>query len=148
MEKTYKVEFNVRGFTPGQDISEKEFQEAVSEFISMQNKFAESTNQILDKANDLWLRYENIQKMDNMGGQCMSTFMARIEMGIDETTTYYDWLERWYNAVLEVVNHMGQLAGFKTEGYIFRDGELPVFGSRFRKKPEWKIDLLLKPAEE
>ena len=143
----FKAKFNAHGFVPGVDISNENWQMLISEFMAMQNQFAYMCNQIQEKINDLWSKYETIKKFDEIGGNCMTTYLTQKTMGIDEKTTYNDWVEMWYKDICEAVDSCAAFAGFHLRSNLFRDGDLPVFGAKVKNRPEWTIDLLLEPVE-
>lgn len=143
----FKAKFNAHGFVPGVDISYENWQTAISEFIIMQDQFVYMSNQILEKVNGLWEKYEHIKKLDEITGSCMATFQTQKSMGIDEKTTYNDWIEMWYKDVCEAVDSCAELSGFHLKSNLFRDGDMPVFGAKFKDRPEWTVDLSLEPVE-
>lgn len=144
--KEFKATVNARGFIPGKDISDKEWTEIVSEFIAMQNQFATMSNEVIDKINDTWHRYEEIKKMDETTGNCISTFLTQMTMGIDSKSTYEDWVEIWYKQICEAIDTCAAMAGFKIRSNIFRADGIPLFGAKFKEKPDWTMDITLTMA--
>lgn len=142
---TFNVEFIAHGFVPGKDISEEDWNKAISEYATMYEQYAKATNDMMDRLNETWNKYEILQKV--YGDDYLYTKMMRNTMEISNETTYTDWLERWFGEVVRVVDMMAAISGFRMRGYLFRDGDVPVYGVKFKDKPEWTIDFVLKPVE-
>jgi len=144
----FKAKFNAHGFVPGVDISQRDWQNVICEFTAMYDQFANMSNQVIDRLNETWEKYESIKRMDNLMGGEMATFMTQKTMGIDEKTTYEDWMEKWYKDICEAVDACAIMAGFKLRSNLFRDDNVPLFGAKFKDRPEWTIDMSLEPVEE
>lgn len=135
-----KVVFKADGFTPGEDISWDEFFKMTEQFVQMYNIWTVGMNEALEKINDIWNRYED---MLNMNSQ-MGVMLFESIMGIDHGADYNDWIEKWYKEIAEAVD-LGFLEA-PLKGYIFRDGEMPVYGVQLKDKPDWKIHLNVVPS--
>ena len=57
MTKEFRAKFHAKGFEVGKDVSWGEWQAAIAEFVSMQNAYAEISNQYLDQLNQTWSQY-------------------------------------------------------------------------------------------
>lgn len=66
--------------------------------------------------------------------------------GIRKGTTYNDWIEKWYRDLADAVDLSFQWS--RLQSYIFRDGDLPVYGVKFKDHPDWKMDFTLVPSNE
>jgi hypothetical protein len=144
----FKAKFNAKGFVPGIDISEEEWELAISEFLAMQNQFAQNCNKIQDKLNENWEKYETIKRKDELlGCSGIYTRMTQQAMGISDKTTYGDWLERWYKEVCDVIDECAEFAGFHLRSNLHREEDLPMFGAKFKDRPDWKIELTLEQVE-
>ena len=149
--KNYVVKFVTNGFTPGKDISQEEYENVISEYISMYDVFSNYTNQILDKINTTWEKYQEVKKKEeellpDYPWARYATRLLQAEMEITDKTTYSDWVEKWYKNIVEVIDIMAMTSRFKLMGNLHRDGELPVYGACFRDKKEWTIDFVLTEA--
>lgn len=144
MRTKFEVKFNPEGFIPGVDVTEEEWAQAVNETVALHNAFADIANRRLDQINDIWNHYEGIKEMESALGGNFWTCITQKNMDIDDNTSYNDWVARWYKEMAEVVNGAASLSKLNLEGYIFRDDDAPVFGTRFRRNKNWTINLTLK----
>lgn len=149
MAKTeLRAKWNPKGFVPGKDISETYWNRAIDEFALMYNQFAQMSNQVLDKINDTWERYESIKRLDTITGSSMATYLTQQAMGIEEQATYGDWLAKWYTEICEAIDQIALISGFIMRSDIWRDEDgNPHFGVKFGQKPEWKIYMTVEQAE-
>lgn len=139
MQLNYKAVFHEKGFIPGKDITEEELEQLRAQFVEMQNLFADGINPALKKLNDIWARYEDIRNK----GDVLAIWLTQNTMGINSETEYNDWLAMWY----EIFAHGVDLSFQNTrlESNIFRDGDQPIYGVRFKDHPEWTMDITLEP---
>lgn len=144
-DMTFVTEFIAHGFVPGKDISKEDWNAAIGEYVSMYDQYANATNGMIDRLNDTWNKYESIKVSDGDNG--LFTKMMQTTMDISNETTYVDWIEKWFKDVVQVVDTMAAMSGFRMRGNLFRDGDVPVYGVKFKDKPEWTIDFVLRPAE-
>ena len=144
----YNAKFNAKGFIPGVDISETEWSLAISEFMLMQDQFVQNCSLIQEKLDTSWEKYENIKKRDQIMGSKMFTRMCQHEMGISDDTTYGDWLEKWYKEECKILDECAEMAGFRIRSNLHRIEDLPMFGAKFKDRPDWKIELTLELVEE
>ena len=82
-----------------------------------------------------------------MMGLRFFTQQCQEAMEIDDSTTYVDWTERYFKDICETVDEIAAMSNYVVRSNLFRDGDLLVFGTKFRNKPEWKIDLRLRQVE-
>lgn len=143
----YKVEFAANGFVPGVDISDAYWTKAVSETVLLQDIFSSMCNKVIDKINETWHKYESIREKDRIMGLRFFTQQCQEAMEIDDSTTYVDWTERYFKDICETVDEIAAMSNYIVRSNLFRDGDLLVFGTKFRNKPEWKIDLRLRQVE-
>ena len=141
----FVTEFIAHGFVPGKDISQEDWNAAICEYMAMYEQYANATNGMIDRLNDTWNKYESIKKTDGNFG--FWTGLMQTTMDISNETTYVEWLEKWFKEASDAVDTMAAMSGFKLRGNIFRDGDLPVYGVKFKDKPEWTIDFVLRPVE-
>ena len=145
MELTnYKPEFAANGFVPGVDISDAYWARAISETILLQDIFSYMCNNVIDKINENWNKYETIKMKDRILGTTIFTRECQEVMEIDDNTTYVDWTERFFKDICETVDEVAEMNHYVVRSHLFRDGDLLVFGTRFVNKPEWTIDLRLR----
>ena len=146
MEMEFRIKFNTHGFEIGKDISNEDWNMAQAEFMAMYDSFANQANKVMDKINDIWDKYEEIKKMaDSIGVPELVTAMAR-SMEIPETYDYNDWVEKWYKQIIVGIDFVAAMSQFKVRSNIFRDGDVPIFGGKFKDKPEWTFDFELEPV--
>ena len=148
MTKEFRAKFHAKGFEVGKDVSWGEWQAAIAEFVGMQNAYAEISNQYLDQLNQTWSQYESIKATDAMMGWSVSTYMAQLQMGVDEDVTYGDWMEKWAKQFGEIIDSIVTTAGFRLRSDIFREDDIPIYGAKFKDQPEWRIQMTLEPVEE
>ena len=146
MEMEFRIKFNTHGFEIGKDISNEDWTVIQAEFMAMYDSFANQANKVMDKINDVWDKYEEIKKMaDSIGVPELVTAMAR-SMEIPETYDYNDWVEKWYKQIIVGIDFAATISQFKVRSNIFRDGDVPIFGGKFKDKPEWTFDFELEPV--
>lgn len=146
MEMEFRIKFNTHGFEIGKDISNEDWNMVQAEFMAMYDSFADQANKIMDKINDVWDKYEETKKMaDSIGVPELVTAMAR-SMEIPETYDYNDWVEKWYKQIIVGIDFAATISHFKIRSNIFRDGDVPIFGGKFKDKPEWTFDFELEPV--
>lgn len=144
-DMTFVTEFIAHGFVPGKDISQEDWNAAIGEYVSMYEQYANATNGMIDRLNDIWNKYESMK--NTYGGSSLGVSMMQMTMDISNETTYVDWIERWFKQTVHAVDAMAAMSGFRMRGNLFRDGDVPVYGVKFKDKPEWTIDFVLRPAE-
>ena len=146
MEMEFRIKFNTHGFEIGKDISNEDWNMVQAEFMAMYDSFADQANKVMDKINDVWDKYEETKKMaDSIGVPELVTAMAR-SMEIPETYDYNDWVEKWYKQIIVGIDFAATISHFKIRSNIFRDGDVPIFGGKFKDKPEWTFDFELEPV--
>lgn len=146
MEMEFRIKFNTHGFEIGKDISNEDWNMVQAEFMAMYDSFADQANKVMDKINDVWDKYEEIKKMaDSIGVPELVTAMAR-SMEIPETYDYNDWVEKWYKQIIVGIDFAATISHFKIRSNIIRDGDVPIFGGKFKDKPEWTFDFELEPV--
>lgn len=137
---TFKAEFRTHGFRVPENLNYAQFEQAKGEFVAMQNSFSEAFNQKIDQINDIWTMYEGIVE----NGDSVTAERMRVAMDINEDTTYNDWIAGWME---QYANATNSGYGFSSVNlYVFRDGDMPVIGAKFRKHPLWTMDIVLKEA--
>ena len=141
-EMVFNCKFNARGFTPGVDITNEKWQEAVQEFAAMYDLYAKSCNEITDRLNETWEKYEDIMKNDRILGTNLAE-LTRSVMGISENTTYCDYMEIWFKQICDMVDDCAKTAGFYIRSNLFRENDCPIFGGKFLDHPDWTIDMSL-----
>ena len=146
MEMEFRIKFNTHGFEIGKDISNEDWNMVQAEFMAMYDSFVDQANKVMDKINDVWDKYEEIKKMaDSIGVPELVTAMAR-SMEIPETYDYNDWVEKWYKQIIVGIDFAATMSQFRIRSNIFRDGDVPIFGGKFKDKPEWTFDFELEPV--
>lgn len=143
----FKVVFNGHGFEEGKDISEEEMKKLRKIYLKMYNAWCEGVDQIQEKINESWDRYERIKaRQECVNPQsaavaAVAISLCRNAMGINPETDYYDWCEKWYRQVAIKIDD--QFADYPLKGKIIRDGELPVYAVEIKGHPEWTMDFEL-----
>ena len=147
MEMEFRIKFNTHGFEIGKDISNEDWNMVQAEFMAMYDSFADQANKVIDKINETWESYESTKRLaDSMGQHSLVEFMAS-SMGINETYDYNDWIEKWYKQIGIGIDFAAAMSQFKVRSNIFRDGDVPIFGGKFKDKPEWTFDFELEPVD-
>lgn len=146
MEMEFRIKFNTHGFEIGKDISNEDWNMVQAEFMAMYDSFADQANKVIDKINETWESYESTKRLaDSMGQHSLVEFMAS-SMGINENYDYNDWIEKWYKQISIGIDFVAAMSQFKVRSNIFRDGDVPIFGGKFKDKPEWTFDFELEPV--
>lgn len=146
MEMEFRIKFNTHGFEIGKDISNEDWNMVQAEFMAMYNIFANMANQVLDKINETWESYEYTKLFAERMGNYNSVKDMVESMGINENYDYNDWAEKWYKQIIIGVDAAAAMSQFKVRSNIFRDGDVPIFGGKFKDKPEWTFDFELEPV--
>ena len=137
MDLQVKVNFHEVGFIPGKDISEKEMESLRTQFMEMYNLWAGYVNQVQEKINETWNRYEDIKNHNDS----IVTLMCQLTMEITEEMDYFDWCEKWYKDIAKCVD-----LGFthtRLRGSIFRDDNNPIYGVTFIDHPDWSMNFTI-----
>ena len=135
--KRFKAIFRNHGFDVPKDVSQSVYNSIRNVYVEMYNKFTDEFNEYIDGINDIWDSYE----MLIVSGDEDAMSAAREAMDIAEGATYNDWIEKWMKIVADNVDKSYGVN--LLEGNIFRDGDTPVYGVRFKDHPNWTIDFVL-----
>lgn len=142
MTKEFKVIFHSKGFDLD-SLNEKLRDAVCAEFMSMYDMFAKMANEIQDKINDSWQQYEEVK----LYGNEIATKQVLNLMGLTEEQDYNDWCEKWYLEICKAIDFTAKISRFHLISDIFRDGSVPVYGAKFKDKPEWKLYFTLEPVD-
>ena len=148
MIKELRTKFQAKGFEVGKDISWQEWQKLIAEFVTLQDLYANMFNQVIGQINDVWSKYEDIRAIDATIGGCGATLMARMVMGVDVDASYSDWMEKWMKDICEIVDESAENAGFRLRSDLFREDDIPMFGTKFKDREDWKVLMTLEAVEE
>ena len=140
MLNNWKVEFHYEGFIPGVDISEEELGLMRELYITMYKAFSTMLNRNIDGIKAIWEGYETLCSF----GSDESLERARKAMNIDENATENDWIERWCKEISEELDK--NVPNSFLSGDIFRDGDIPLYGVKFNKNNNWKMNFTLVEA--
>lgn len=133
-KKVFRVVFQHCGFMPGKDISEQALEKAHDQYVKMYNLFAKSSDQILDKINDIWHNYEYAKLLSN---DAAIKAMQKV-MNIDDTYDYNKWLAKHYEEIGRAIDRSCCMYGLKSK--IFRDTDgAPHYGVTFMRNPNWSM---------
>lgn len=135
--KNLKVEFRYEGFVPGVDISERTLGELRELYILMHQAFSTMVNGMIEKINDSWAVFETGRSLG------YEEFTKTIQDVIDvpDNASYQDWIEAWYKRINNIVNKAAPNPFLI--GDIFLDGDMPVYGVKFKENPNWRMDFVL-----
>ena len=137
----FKTNFHWHGVNPNIEFSINEKNKILDEFVSNYNYYCEITNAINDKINHIWNGLESAKATNN------EKFITEIAcaMGVGKDCTYCEWVKKVFTDITDQMNIHG--IGKKLESFIFMDGDIPVYGARFKEHPEWTIDFTLESVE-
>jgi hypothetical protein len=139
--RTYDVVFHTHGFRP-EDLEDWEWEKFKGFFMAMYGTFAEAYNAKSDQIDNIWRHYEETKSLGNEA----AVMLMEMAMDIAPGTTQVDWAAKWMEKIAMAVDKT--YSPFtELQGYIFRDGDLPVYGVRFTKHPGWTMDFSLKETE-
>lgn len=143
MTMELEAKFRAEGFEVGKDVSSEEWTKLVDEFTVMYNDYATMSNQIIDRLNEIWEKYEYVKLTDESMKTSMATAMMRDTMGIKEGDTYGDWMKKWAEDICVAVDATAMLLGYKLRSDIFMEDDIPIFRAKFNDNPKWKIQMTL-----
>jgi len=139
--------FKTHGFESGKEITEEEFENLKEEFISMHNCFARLTNPLMDKINESWANYEEIEEMSKIINVSSSLDQIRKAMEINDNTRYCDWVKKWYDEVCKEMERLPDIKKLNIRPYIFIEDENPILGARLKQNENWWFEMFLKMIE-
>lgn len=151
MECVYKVNFQTHGFEPT-DIPQFMWEKLKEDFMNMYDAYVKSANDLMETFELMWNLLNRLaEEMVRVGmAESIDDAIQAVsekyrQSGTIKVKNFHDhdsWIEANLNVIVDAINDKAKGFSF-LEGFIFRDGDIPVLGARVKGKPEWTMDFTL-----